>query len=182
MQTQNATQIVTSLDQLAYAIGTAVNQQNEAGLDANGVAGQAIFTLPTSAGGTAHSISVAITNPTQIAAASTGQGATGNSNANALADLGTSALVGGQSASSYFAGLLSTVGSAASSATGDQTAQQAALDQLTTQRNALSGVSLDEEAASLTNYQRSYQAASKLFQIVDTLLEAAINLGTPTTV
>ena len=56
------------------------------------------------------------------------------------------------------------------------------MTQLTTQRNALSGVSLDEEAANLTQYQRSYEAAAKIFAIVNTLLASAINLGVQTSV
>jgi flagellar hook-associated protein 1 FlgK len=67
-------------------------------------------------------------------------------------------------------------------ATTDNTAQHATLSQLTTQRNALSGVSLDEEAANLTNYQRAYEAAAKVFSIVNQMMAAAINLGVPTSV
>ena len=74
------------------------------------------------------------------------------------------------------------VGNAAASANTNSTAQQATLTQLTTQVNSLSGVSLDEEAANLTQYQRAYEAASKVFTIVDTLLANAINLGEQNTV
>jgi len=52
------------------------------------------------------------------------------------------------------------------------------LTDLTSQRNALSAVSLDEEAANLTAYQRAYQAASKIFSIANDLMASAINLGT----
>ena len=182
VQQNNVSAVTTSLDQLAYAIGTSINQQNAAGLDGNGNVGAAIFTLPAIAAGAAHALAVATTDPNAIAAAGTGEGTAGNTNANALSNLATASVLSGQSAPTYLAGVLSSVGNAAASATADQTAQQASLDQLTTQRNALSGVSLDEEAAELSNYQRSYQAASKLFSVVDTLLEAAINLGTVTTV
>jgi len=53
---------------------------------------------------------------------------------------------------------------------------------LTSQRNSLSGVSLDEEAGNLTQYQRSYEAAAKVFSIVDALMASALNLGVPTSV
>jgi flagellar hook-associated protein 1 len=43
-------------------------------------------------------------------------------------------------------------------------------------------VSLDQEAANLTQYQRSYQAASQVFSIVNTLMASALNLGEETTV
>jgi len=167
----------SDLNQLAYAIGTKVNQQNEAGLDGNGNAGAAIFTLPTTATGAAGSIAVATTDPKSIAAAATGEGTTGNGNAVALAALATGTAVSGQTASGFYASFLSQLGTAVSSATSDNTVQQAALTQLTTQRDALSGVSLDQEASNLTQYQRSYEAAAKVFSIVDTLMADALNLG-----
>jgi flagellar hook-associated protein 1 FlgK len=171
-----------SLDDLAYAIGTAVNQQNEAGVDSNGDAGQAIFTVPTSASGAAGSIQVATTDPQAIATASTGEGSAANDNAQALSDLSTSNIVDGQTASGYLASFYSQVGSDAASATTDNTAQQAVLTQLTTQRDSISGVSLDEEAENLSQYQRSYQAAAQVFQIVNSLMASALNLGEPATV
>jgi flagellar hook-associated protein 1 FlgK len=174
--------LTSQLDQLAYAIGTAVNQQNAQGLDLNGNAGQALFTLPAAAAGAAGSIAPATTDPALIAAAGPGEGSAGNTNANALAGQATGAVVSGESGASFFAGILSGLGGDVSAATADSAAQTASLSQLTTQRNTLSGVSLDEEAASLTQYQRSYQAAAKLFSIVDTVLAAAINLGSATTV
>jgi flagellar hook-associated protein 1 FlgK len=56
------------------------------------------------------------------------------------------------------------------------------LTQLTTQKSSLSSVSLDQEASNLTVYERSYQAASKVFTIIDQLMASALNLGTATTV
>lgn len=174
--------VTSSLDQLAYAIGTSVNQQNALGLDASGNAGQPLFTPPATTTGAASTIALATTDPSRVAAAGAGEGSLGNTNANALADQATQAVTNNQSASTFFSTMLSGLGGAVSSAATESTAQQATLTQLTAQRNALSGVSLDEEAASLTQYQRSYQAAAKLFSIVDSVMEAAINLGSATTV
>lgn len=174
--------ITSQLDQLAYAIGTAVNQQNQQGVDGNGNPGQPLFTLPATATGAAASITVATTDPQAIAAAAIGQGASGSSNATALSNLATATIISGETASGYLAAFLGQVGTAAASANTDSTTQQASLSQLTTQVNSLSGVSLDEEASNLTNYQRSYEAASKVFTIVDTLLASALNLGEETTV
>jgi flagellar hook-associated protein 1 FlgK len=172
----------SALDSLAYAIGTQVNQQNEQGVDGSGNPGQALFTLSATATGAAAAIQVATTNPQSVASASTGEGSTGNTNATALAGLSTANMVGSQTASGFLASFLGQIGSDASGATTNNTAQQATLTQLTTQRDSLSGVSLDEEASNLTQYQRSYQAASQVFTIVDSLMASAINLGTETTV
>jgi flagellar hook-associated protein 1 len=179
---QNLPAYSTALDSLAYAIGNAVNQQNEQGVDSSGNPGQAIFTLPSSTTGAAALISVSTTNPGAIAAASSGEGSSGNDNATALANLSTANMVGSQTATSFLASFLGQIGSDTSAATTDNTAQQATLTQLTTQRDSLSGVSLDEEASNLTQYQRSYQAASQVFTIVDSLMASAINLGEETTV
>ena len=60
--------------------------------------------------------------------------------------------------------------------------QKATLTQLTTQRDSLSAVSLDTEAANLSQYQRSYQAAAQLLTVLDRLMATAMNLGTQTAV
>lgn len=172
----------SDLDTLAYDIGTQVNVQNASGLDGNGNPGGAIFTLPGSAAGAASSIALATNDPTSIAAAATGEGATGSGNAIALASLAGGAIVAGQTPSSFYASFLAQLGTATASATADNTIQTAALTQLTSQRDAISGVSLDEEAANLTQYQRSYEAAAKVFAIVNQLLSDALNLGVPTAV
>jgi flagellar hook-associated protein 1 len=174
--------VATALDNLAYGIGTQTNQQNEQGLDGNGNPGQALFSLSTTASGAAASIQVATTDPNAIAAAATGEGSSGNGNALALADLSTADVVGGQTTSDYYAAALAQIGTATSGASTDNTAQQATLTQLTTQRDSLSAVSLDEEASNLTQYQRSYQAAAKLLTITDTIMASAINLGDEVTV
>lgn len=172
----------SALDNLAYGIGTAVNQQNALGTDGNGNPGQALFTLPASATDAAASIQVATSDPQAIAAAATGEGSSGSGNATAMADLSTANIVGSQTASGFLASFLGQIGNDTAGATTDNTAQEATLTQLTSQRNSLSGVSSDEEAANLTQYQRSYEAAAKVFSIVDALMASALNLGVETTV
>jgi flagellar hook-associated protein 1 len=172
----------SALDSLAYGIGAQVNQQNEQGVDSSGNPGQAIFALPANQIGAAASIQVLPTDPGAIAAAISGEGSAANDNATALANLSTANVVGSQTASGFLASFLGQIGSDTAGATANNTAQQATLTQLTTQRDSLSGVSLDEEASNLTQYQRSYQAASQVFNIVDTLMAGAINLGVETTV
>jgi flagellar hook-associated protein 1 FlgK len=170
------------LDNLAYGIATQVNAQNEQGSDASGSPGQAIFTIGSSASGAATAIAVATSDPNAVAAASTGEGSSGNDNAQALANLSSTNMIGGQTANAFYAALLDQIGTATASATSDNTSKQASLTQLTTQRDSLSAVSLDEEASNLTQYQRSYEAAAKVFSIVDSIMADAINLGEQTTV
>jgi flagellar hook-associated protein 1 FlgK len=172
----------SALDELAYQIGTAVNAQNSAGQTSAGVAGAAIFNVPATEAGAAAQLAVIAPNASAIATAAVGKGSTDNTNANALANL--QAVVGGAGGTmnENLAAMLSDIGSTSASLQDESTVQQASLTQLTTQQSTLSGVNLDTEASNLTLYQRSYQAASQVFSIVDRLMAAAINMGQETAV
>jgi flagellar hook-associated protein 1 FlgK len=170
----------SSLDSLTFGIGTEVNQQNELGVDLNGNPGAALFTLPPTQSGAAALIQVATTDPSAIAAAAPGEGSAGNSNI--LSGLSNPNVQGGQVAAQFLASFLGQIGSDTSAATTDNSAQQATLTQLTTQRDSLSGVSLDEEASNLTQYQRAYQAAAQVFNIANSVMASALNLGVETSV
>ena len=54
--------------------------------------------------------------------------------------------------------------------------QQSALAQAQNLRQQVSGVSLDEEAAVLLQFQQAYEANSKLITILDQLSEDTINM------
>ena len=172
----------TALDALAYQVATAVNAQNQAGFTTAGVAGGAIFTVPASAAGCAATISVIPTNPNAVATAAVGEGASGNGNAAALANVATTVDSSGQTVAGRLGAMLAQVGSSASLLQQQTTTQQATLTQLTTQRSSLSSVSLDTEAANLSQYEKSYQAAAQLLTVLDRLMATAMNIGVQTTV
>lgn len=182
---QDIPQAESSLDQLACSVATAVNTQNELGLDLNGSAGAAIFTLPagvsaTALAGAAAGIGVATTDPSAIAAAAAGEGSSDDTNAVAMANLANTAIAGSSTAAQYFSDFVTTLGSQVSEASTENTAQQSALTQLQSQVGSLSGVDLNEEAAQLETLEQSYQAASKLFTVLDQAMVSALNLGVET--
>ncbi len=170
-----------SLDQLAYSVGTAVNSQQEAGYDSNGnpATNEPFFTLPTDGStGAAAEISVALTDPSQVAASS--DGTTGsNGNALALANIENQTLsgLGGQTATDYYSNFVSNIGTEVSQATNEQTAQNLVVEQLQNQQASVSGVSLDEESANLIQYQTAYSAAAQVVNVVSQLAQTAISLG-----
>lgn len=61
---------------------------------------------------------------------------------------------------------------AAQARTKDYTTVASALN---TQRESISGVSLDEEAANLVRFQRAFQAAARLMNVADEMLDRIIN-------
>jgi flagellar hook-associated protein 1 FlgK len=141
-----------------------------------------IFTQPTQVAGSAASMSVSMTDPNKIAAAGMGQGTGDNSNAQAMADLANQSIVSGETPTNYFSNLVSSLGATVSGVQAENTAQNASVTQLQTQNNALSSVSLNDEASSMQQYERSYQAASQVFTMLDTIMASALNLGDTTAV
>ena len=175
---------LASLDQLAYSISTQVNTVNNAGTDLagdNGGAGN-IFAAPTAVSGSAAGMSVVMTAPNHIAAAGVGNGTVDNSNIVTMANLANQSIVSGSSPSNYYSNLVSTLGTAVSSATTASTALSASVTQLQNQISALSSVNLNEEASMMQQYERSYQAASQAFTILNTIMASALNIGVETAV
>ncbi|MGA3159688.1 MAG: flagellar hook-associated protein FlgK [Terracidiphilus sp.] len=184
---QDIPSALNALDQLAYSISTEVNQQNNAGTDLDGNTGTTahplyIFSQPTAVAGSAASMSVVMTDPNQIAAAGAGDGTGDNSNATAMAAMANQTIVNGQTPTNYYSSFVARLGSTVSNVQTENTAQNASVTQLQTQNDALSGVNLNDEASSMTTLERSYQAASQVFAMLNTVMAAALNLGNQTTV
>jgi flagellar hook-associated protein 1 FlgK len=178
---------LSSLDQLAYSISTAVNAQNNSGTDLNGVTGSTtsplyIFNEPTAVAGSASSMSVVMTDPSQIAAAGAGNGTGDNSNAVSIANLASQSIVAGQTPINYYSNFVSTLGATIFEVQTENTAQNASVTQLQTQNNALSSVNLNDEAAAMSKLETSYQAASQVFNLLNTVMTSALNLGVETAV
>ena len=85
--------------------------------------------------------------------------------------------MGGQTVTGYYATLVGSIGSQAADAISQQQAEQFVVQQLQNQRASVSGVSLDEEAANLVKFQQAYDAAARVFSIVDGLTQTAIQMG-----
>ncbi len=76
----------------------------------------------------------------------------------------------------FFGQMASSVGGELSAATDNQQTQQSTVAQAQDLRQQTSGVSLDQEAMTLIQFQRAYEANSHLITILDQLTEDAINM------
>jgi flagellar hook-associated protein 1 len=171
-----------SIDQLAWTVANAVNGQQASGTDANGNAGAPIFALGSTEAGAASNISVVMTDPSGVAASASGAGEQDGSNATALAALASAAIVGGETPNESYAAVIGQIGTQVSEATAGQASQNASLTQLQSQQSALSSVDMNGQAALLESYEQSYQAAAKVFTILNSVMTSAINLGVETAV
>lgn len=109
-------------------------------------------------------------NPDLIAASLSGAPGDGD-NAARIAALSesASALLGGQSISNYHASMITSLAVEVGAAETAHEAADAVYSSLLAQREATSGVSLDEEAINLTKFERSYQGAARFMTVIDSL-------------
>jgi flagellar hook-associated protein 1 FlgK len=172
--------IQNQLDTLAAGLANSVNTVQAGGFDLNGNAGTNLFTPPPAgATGAAASLSVAITNPALIAASSDGT-AGSNGNAEALYALSNQGIIGGQNPSDYYSGIVFNVGNATANASAEQSASSLVLQQLNDQNSTISGVSLNEEAANMVQYQQAFDASAQVITTINDMLYTVVNMSTLT--
>jgi len=166
--------VAADLDLLAVTLRDAVNavQTSASGRDLDGAVGAALF-----AGTGAADLTVVLTDPRGIAAA---QSLASGDNANALALVGlqsaTHPALAGATLGDWFGTLQARVGTAVRGAEDTAAMEEGLLAFASAQRDAVSGVNLEEEFTELIRFQRGFQAAAQLISIGDGLLEELIGM------
>ena len=174
---QEISSIGTSLDQLASGLATALNTANAQGYDLNGNQGGNIFAPPPAGGvGAAAAMTVTMTDPALVAASSDGTSGSNGNLAN-LSAVANQAVANGQTPIDAYSTLVGQIGNTTSNTSADADASNAILQQLQDQNGSVSGVSIDEEASNLIQYQTAYQAAARVVTTVNLLMLDAVNLG-----
>lgn len=77
----------------------------------------------------------------------------------------------------FYKSMISKLGVAADQAGNMVKNQEALVAQLNNRKEAISGVSLDEEMTNMIQYQSAYMAAAKLVNVIDEMTRILINLG-----
>jgi flagellar hook-associated protein 1 FlgK len=95
---------------------------------------------------------------------------------------GSAGIGSGQTPTDFYASFVSMLGATVAGVQAENTAENASVTQLQTQNNALSSVNLNDEAAAMSTLQTSYQAASQVFNMLNTIITSALNLGVETAV
>jgi flagellar hook-associated protein 1 len=159
-----------SLNDFAANLAAAVNAQHRAGTDLGGTTGADLFGTTDGLPLTASNFDVLITDPDELAAASTTTASLDGSNADALSQLGTT-----KGLDASYRKMITAMG-VQSSVAGRNVAIQAVItSQVDTSRESVSGVSLDEEMTNMLAYQHGYQAAARMVTTVDSMLDTLIN-------
>jgi flagellar hook-associated protein 1 len=175
---------LTSLDQLAESLADRVNTFHTSGSDLYGNPGLALFNAQGGGAVTAANIQLdaAFTaNPRLIVAAAAGAGSGDATIARSLGGLlsDQSSVVGGQTGSfeNFYSTLVTTAGNSVRSAEDALATQQLILAQTQAQRDSVSGVSLDEEAINLLQYQKAYEAAARFLKVADEMTQTILSLA-----
>jgi flagellar hook-associated protein 1 FlgK len=163
------------LDTLAQTLADQVNGALANGLTlTNDPPAQPLFTYDANIGVASTLTLSSITAPELAAASATAPG--GNGNAVALEALSRAPQINGLTFTGYYGAFAARLGRELESARQSESTTQTLLDQAENFRQQVTGVSLDEEAAQLIQFQRAYQAVAQMFRTVNELTESVVNL------
>ncbi len=117
-------------------------------------------------------MTVAITDTDAVAAAGAGAGPGSNANAKLLADIQNQPLLAGNSSSlnQLYSKLAFRIGLDSKTALDGMETQNQLLRQLQNQRDAVTGVNLDDEAVALLRFQKAFQASARFISVIDGLI------------
>jgi flagellar hook-associated protein 1 len=117
-------------------------------------------------------------NPSLLAAAKNGEHGD-NQTALAIAGLESATVdgLGGASMKEAYQAMVNGVATSSQAAGNNADAASTIRQTLEAQREALSGVSLDEEAVNLIKQQRAFQGAAKLISTVNEMMQTLLNMA-----
>jgi flagellar hook-associated protein 1 FlgK len=173
------------LNRLAKTLADRVNGLLLGGVVSSGAPPQpgiALFSYEAGETNTARTITVdrSVVKPELLAAIEPGPPPVANGVPLALAGLAgpTNAAdeIDGSSYSEYYGTLAARAGTGVQEANGRLAVQQSAVAQAKNLRQQMSGVSLDEEATILIQFQRAYEANSRLISVLDQMSREAIDI------
>ena len=130
-----------------------------------------------SAGGAtaANTLRLAGLSPAKVAAGAPGFPG-GNENSLALAALANAGLVNGLTHTEAYAALVSEVGQASAASSSQFDTQNQILATAQALRDSFSGVDINEEAIRLLEFQRAFQALTRVIQVIDLLITEVLGL------
>lgn len=177
VRTQTLVPLSQRLDTLASTLTAEINNIHSGGFDLNGDTGESFFT-----GNSAATLAINATlrdNPDRIQASQDGDAAGGNEILRQMAALAnqSQANLGERTLGEHMTESIGLFLNERADTTEQLESQTAVQELLERQRNAVSGVSLDEEMTNLVKFQNAFEASARLVSVIDEMLETVVNLG-----
>ncbi len=164
------------LDELARGLAAAVNKIHRKGENLNGVGGLDFFASDIKGMADFKVNQAIVDDPSLIATKYPGEGEGSGSVASAINDLQSTAIFNEGTAHEYYHSFLTQLGDKIQEADFNENSQKMIIDQLKNQRDAVTGVSMDEEMTQMVQYQQAYSAAAKMITTVDKMMSTVIEM------
>jgi flagellar hook-associated protein 1 FlgK len=166
-----------SLNDLAMGVMNSVNTLQSTGYALNAAAPSGVNFFTGTGAGDMQVNAAIVADSTRIAAAQNASAPGDGSNALAMAQLQAAKTMslGTMTFGDFYDSFVARVGLDSQNSTNTNNTQKALVDSLTTQRNSVSSVNLDEEMTNMIKYQDGYQAAARVITTMDSMLDTVIN-------
>jgi flagellar hook-associated protein 1 FlgK len=169
------------IDELAYTLAKEVNSAHIEGHDRYGKPGVLFFEMPNAVQGAADKIELNKTifsDVGRIAAGNKPNAPADNTIANLISGLQFRGVMqnGTATMDDFYNSNVGELGTITQRARSTQEAQRNIVDQMSTIRESISGVSLDEETTKMIEMQKLYDASARVIRTADEMLDTVINL------
>jgi flagellar hook-associated protein 1 FlgK len=167
------------MSQLAESFANEVNAAHVRGFDRSGRQGGLLFEFAGGESNAAAGIKVSedvANDVTRIAAAAKPGAAGDNTVANVISMLQFKQNMDGSTMDDFYTSQVGRVGVIANRAVKAQEAQKNILEQVNTLRESVSGVSLDEEATKMIEFQKAFDASARVIRTADEMFDTVLNL------
>ncbi|MEQ1722079.1 MAG: flagellar basal body rod C-terminal domain-containing protein, partial [Pseudobdellovibrio sp.] len=170
------------LSDLSYNIAAEVNKAHVEGFDRYSKQGLNFFEIPDDGSFDIENLKVseAISKDVgRIAAAARPNAPGDNTTANVIHSLQFKQVMGAEKTftfDNFYNSKVGEVGVAAQKSQANLESQKNVLDQAKNVRESVSGVSLDEEAQKMIEFQKSYEASARVIRMADEMFDTVLNL------
>lgn len=169
------------MDEIAHTMAQEVNKAHVLGFDRSGRVGLEFFKGADDRSGAAANLKVneAISNDVgRIAAGATAHAPGDNTVANVISRIQYKQVFDGGSATldDYYNAQVGKIGVVASQANKAIETQGNIVKQIEKLRESVSGVSLDEEATKMIEFQKAFDASARLIRVADEMFDTVLNL------
>lgn len=174
-------ELKSNMDEMAYGFADEVNKAHRLGVDLKGRQGGDFFETPESVQGASLSLKLddSILNDANRIVTGLKQGGPGdNTVANVIANIQSQNVMndGTTTFDDYYHAKVGEVGVVTERALKTNESQKNIVDQLNHVRESISGVSLDEEATKMIEFQKSFEASARMIRTADEMFDTVLNL------
>ncbi len=174
-------ELIENMDVLAYSLAEEVNHAHVQGYDRNGRAGNLLFANLGGARNASERLALdenVANDVSLIAAAGQPNAPADNRVANILSGLQYRQTMDDGSATfdDFYNSIVGQIGIETQRANSAHESQKDIVTQLKNVRESISGVSLDEEAAKMIEFQKAFDASARLIRTADEMMDTVLNL------